>query len=98
MTIGEYLTSLLNNQRTERLQKLKELSAPAVLIESAEKMLAKGTKGIGHFKQFSGLSFTSVEEGKGRRGRTYYRFSTNKGDIIYALNKWGTHNLFISTK
>lgn len=98
MTIGEYLTTMLQTQRTERLQKLKELDAPQVIIESAEKMLAKGTKGIGHFKQFSSLSFTSVEESKGRRGKPYFRFRTNKGDIIYALNKWGTHNLFVSTK
>jgi hypothetical protein len=82
----------------EHLQNLRKYEAPTVLLENAEQRLAEGVKRVGHIKQFGSLLFTTVEEDTGKRGRTFLRFKTGKGDIIYALNNWGKHTLFVATK
>lgn len=82
MTIKEYL----QQGRAERLAKLKEIRAPQIVIEHAERSLARGPRPSGD-KTLLDLEVESYEVRVGRGGKEYIAFKVvNHPEVLYFPN------------
>ena len=91
----EIKTFIINRelpQLEERIQKLEDMNAPAVIIENAKSEAAKMSQGeikISGRKDKLGMEVTSAEM-KGKGKNLYWSF--NNGEAIYYPNsKYGRH-------
>ena len=90
MKIKSYIIEKEVSNSMERLQKLKEIGAPNVIIESLSKEIEKlksGNLNIGGDKELIEEEFNNKEVKKGQGGKVYIQFD---GRINYFPNaKYG---------
>lgn len=91
MTIKDKIIEGLLIAGTERLNALKDMGAPNIIIVRQEKYVTDLTAGIlkvGGDNNLLAEQFENMEVSKGRGGKTYYIF--NNGDIkFYPQAKYG---------
>ena len=95
MTIREKIIEGLLTAGTERLEKLIELGAPTVIITGQQQYvenLKRGEVKIAGEQNLLDIEFSSVEQKKGRGGKSYYSF--NDDINFFPVTRYG--NMYIS--
>jgi hypothetical protein len=95
-TIRQYITRVAISQGEKRLEKLKSLRAPFVLVEAVEREQARwkeGTVKINGEQTLLDVEFESVETRTGNGGKKYLQFN---GSINFFPE--ARHGLFIAKK
>jgi hypothetical protein len=92
-TIYNFLINKRIESRKRRLEELKRINAPEILIRNEQKnlkALINGDIGIKDKENLLDLEFSSYEMNKGRGGKTWIQFETEEGLINYFPNaKYG---------
>lgn len=91
-TIGQFLSDARIRQWKRRLEALKKIDSPDIVIKTLEDQIKSGDglKGVGKIDKFAHMVYTEVIQAPGKGGKYYLRFKRVEGrDIIFAEGQYG---------
>ncbi len=94
MNLTTFLAQNLSRQRQVRLESLRRLASPAVIIAKVESEIAQLAEGrlvgiVDKADEFGNREVTGHSTGKGRGGKTWHKFETPEGPVGMWEGKWG---------